>query len=183
MSMQGVNTFLLLGKTSNTGNFEGGNKLSQKFPEPTVGALILDGKDRLLLVKSPKWKHGKWTVPGGHIEVGESARQAIVREVKEETGLSVKPIVLLLVQEAIFSGEYYKPMHYLFMDFLCKAQNSAVKLDKRELSEYRWFEPEEAYNADVESYTKNLLNAYKKFESGSSKAPSYIPASANKKGT
>ncbi|HEY4672966.1 MAG TPA: NUDIX domain-containing protein [Nitrososphaerales archaeon] len=77
----------------------------QKFPEPTVGALIIK-KDKLLLVKSPKWKYQKWTVPGGHIEVGESAEQAIVREAKEETGLDVIPIKLLLVQEAVFSEEY-----------------------------------------------------------------------------
>ena len=179
--MQGVNTFLLFGKTSNTGSFEGESKLSQKFPEPTVGGLILDDKGRLLLVKSPKWKHDKWTVPGGHIEVGESARQAIVREVREETGLNVEPIALLLVQEAIFSDEYYKPMHYLFMDFLCETKNPSVKLDKRELSEYRWFKVEESYDADVESYTRNLLNMYQKFEPGESKAPSYLPASANKK--
>ncbi|MBM3898151.1 MAG: NUDIX domain-containing protein [Thaumarchaeota archaeon] len=148
--------------------------MSQKFPEPTVGALIINS-DKILLVKSPKWKHQKWTVPGGHIEVGESAEQAIVREVKEETGLDVIPIKLLLVQEAIFSEEYYKPMHYLFFDFLCRASNSDVKLDNRELGEYRWFNDKEVHKADVESYTKNVLRAYKKHSSGNSSL-SYLPA-------
>jgi len=141
--------------------------MSQKFPEPTVGALIMN-EDNLLLVKSPKWKHQKWTVPGGHIEVGESAEQAIIREAKEETGLDVVPIKLLLVQEAVLSEEYYKPMHYLFLDFLCKAKNNSVKLDNRELSEYKWFDKKEIHNADVESYTKNLLKAYKEHDSGNS---------------
>ncbi|MCS4538339.1 MAG: NUDIX domain-containing protein [Thaumarchaeota archaeon] len=150
----------------------------QKFPEPTVGALIIN-KDKLLLVKSPKWKYQKWTVPGGHIEVGESAEQAIVREAKEETGLDVIPIKLLLVQEAVFSEEYYKPMHYLFFDFLCKAKNDNVKLDNRELNEYRWFDKKEIHNADVESYTKNLLKAYKEYDSGNSSLL-YIPVRSQK---
>ena len=152
--------------------------MSQKFPEPTVGALIINGS-KLLLVKSPKWKHQKWTVPGGHIEVGESAEQAIVREAKEETGLDVIPIKLLLVQEAVFSEEYYKPMHYLFFDFLCKAKNDNVKLDNRELNAHRWFDKKEIHNADVESYTKNLLKAYKEYDSGNSLL-SYIPVRSHK---
>jgi nucleoside triphosphatase len=152
--------------------------MSQKFPEPTVGALIIN-KERLLLVKSPKWKHQKWTVPGGHMEVGESAEQAIVREAKEETGLDIIPIKLLLVQEAIFSEEYYKPMHYLFFDFLCKAENDNVKLDNRELSGYRWFDNREIHKADVESYTKNFLQAYKDYCSGNS-SMSYIPVKSHK---
>lgn len=149
--------------------------MSQRFPEPTVGALILNGKGKILLVKSPKWKHEKWTVPGGHIEVGESAMQAIVREVKEETGLDVKPIKLLMIQEAVFSEEYYKPMHYIFMDFLCESSSDEVKLDKRELNEYKWFDSREISDADVESYTKNLLKAYRDYKSGNSSV-GYIPA-------
>ena len=152
--------------------------MSQKFPEPTVGALIFK-KDKLLLVKSPKWKRQKWTVPGGHIEVGESAEQAIVREAKEETGLDVIPIKLLLVQEAVFSEEYYKPMHYLFFDFLCETENDNVKLDNRELNEYGWFDKKEIQNADVESYTKNVLKAYKAYDSGNSSL-SYIPVRSQK---
>ena len=153
-------------------------QMPQKFPEPAVGALIIN-EDKLLLVKSPKWKHQRWTVPGGHIEVGESAEQAIVREAKEETGLDVIPTKLLLIQEAVFSEEYYKPMHYLFFDFLCKAKNNHVKLDNRELSGYKWFDKKGVHNAKVESYTKNLLKAYKEYDSGNSSLL-YIPLKQHK---
>ena len=52
-----------------------------------MGALIINSNDEILLVKSHKWIEKKWTVPGGHIELGETAHDAIIREVKEETNL------------------------------------------------------------------------------------------------
>ncbi|HEY4672965.1 MAG TPA: hypothetical protein VIH03_02250 [Nitrososphaerales archaeon] len=70
-------------------------------------------------------------------------------------------------------------MHYLFFDFLCKAKNDNVKLDNRELNEYRWFDKKEIHNADVESYTKNLLKAYKEYDSGNSSLL-YIPVRSQK---
>lgn len=61
---------------------------AQIFPEPTAGILIFNLRGELLLIQSYKW-HGKYGVPGGHIELGESAVEAARRETKEETGLDV----------------------------------------------------------------------------------------------
>lgn len=54
----------------------------QRYPEPTVGALILNLQGQLFLMKSPKWR-GKYVVPGGHVELGESLEEALRREIKE----------------------------------------------------------------------------------------------------
>jgi 8-oxo-dGTP diphosphatase len=57
---------------------------------PCVGAIITDPAGRLLLVKrGHEPEPGRWTLPGGRIEPGETDQQAVVREVREETGLSV----------------------------------------------------------------------------------------------
>jgi ADP-ribose pyrophosphatase YjhB (NUDIX family) len=59
---------------------------------PCVGAIITDGDGRLLLVKrGHPPEAGRWSIPGGRIEPGESDQQALVREVREETGLAVTP--------------------------------------------------------------------------------------------
>jgi len=58
---------------------------------PCVGAIITDADGRLLLVKRGKEPEaGRWSLPGGRVEPGESDHQALVREVREETGLRVR---------------------------------------------------------------------------------------------
>lgn len=56
---------------------------------PGVSAVILDRRGRLLLQQ--RSDGGQWGLPGGAVEIGESVANAIVREVKEETGLTVRP--------------------------------------------------------------------------------------------
>ena len=63
---------------------------------PCVGAIVRDGAGRLLLVKrGHDPEAGKWSLPGGRIEPGETDAQALVREMREETGLIVLPGPLL----------------------------------------------------------------------------------------
>ena len=131
----------------------------QFYPEATVGALVVNPKGDVLIVRSSKWRN-KFTVPGGHIELGEAAEDAIKREVKEETGLDVEPVELLLVQQAIYPANYYKHEHFIFMDYLCKTLDSEVKLDGRELQEYLWIEPHEALKLDMENYTRRFVVKY-----------------------
>ena len=112
-----------------------------------------------MIVRSNKWNN-KYTVPGGHIEIGERAEDAIKREVKEETGLDVEVEKLLVVQQAIYPRFYHKHEHFLFMDYVCRSQNSDVNLDGRELQSYTWISPKEALKLDIEEYTRNFVLAY-----------------------
>jgi nucleoside triphosphatase len=131
----------------------------QLYPEATVGALVVNPKGEVLIVRSVKWSN-KFTVPGGHIELGERAEDGIKREVKEETGLDVEPVKLLLIQQAIYPEDYHKHEHFIFMDYFCLTKNSEVKLDGKELQEYVWIKPEEALTLDLEEYTRKLVNKY-----------------------
>jgi len=133
--------------------------LGQAYPEATVGALIVNDGGEVLLVQSEKWG-ARYTVPGGHIELGERAEDAIVREVKEETGLDSVAEELLIVQQAIYPKDYYKHEHYVFMDYVCRAQSSEVRLDGRELQTYIWVKPEDALKLDLEEFTRNFVVKY-----------------------
>ncbi|HEY4698746.1 MAG TPA: NUDIX domain-containing protein [Nitrososphaerales archaeon] len=135
------------------------NEHDQRFPEPTVGALIINNIGQILLVRSYKWQN-LLSVPGGHIEVGESAEEAVKREVKEEVGLDVEPIKLLLLQQAIYPKNFNLHRHFIFLDYLCKSISSEVKLDNREIQSYEWSSPEEAISKDLEEYTRNLIQRY-----------------------
>jgi nucleoside triphosphatase len=133
--------------------------LTQTYPEATVGALIVNDRGEVLIVRSHKWG-AKYTVPGGHIELGERAEDAIRREVKEETGLEAEPVELLIVQQAIYPKNFHKHEHYIFMDYVLKAKSSRVQLDGRELQDYVWVKPEEALQLDLEEYTRNFVLKY-----------------------
>jgi nucleoside triphosphatase len=131
----------------------------QVFPEPTVGALIVDKQGKILLARSHKW-FDKYTLPGGHIEIGESMADAVRREVKEEVGLDVEVVEMLLVQEAIFAPEFYKKNHFIFIDFYCKSKDQQVKLDHDEIQDYIWIYPGAAYNLKLDSFTRKTLDRF-----------------------
>lgn len=131
----------------------------QIYPEPTVGALIVNEEGKILLVKSHKW-FDKYTLPGGHIEVGETMTEAVRREVKEEVGLDVQVGHMLLIQEAIFAPEFYKKRHFIFIDFACRSKNEQVKLDQDELQEYLWIYPGAAYNLKLDSFTRKTIDKF-----------------------
>src|SRR3990172_4331960 len=95
----------------------------QKFPEPTVGALIFNPKGEIFLMKSYKWR-GKYVIPGGHIELGETIEETVKREVKEETGLDVYDVGFICFQEFIFDKLFWKKRHFLFLDYSCKTKST-----------------------------------------------------------
>jgi nucleoside triphosphatase len=140
--------------------------ITQVFPEPTVGALIVNNEGKILLARSHKW-FDRYTLPGGHIEVGETMVDAVRREVKEEVGLDVEVLEMLLIQEAIFANEFYKKKHFIFIDFYCKSKDQMVRLDQKEIQDYIWVYPGAAYNLKLDSFTRKTLDRFLQRNSGS----------------
>ena len=74
-------------------------------PRVGVGAVVLDG-DRVLLVRrGAAPSQGKWSIPGGLVDLGERLEDAVVREVQEECGLLIRPIGLCGVIDRVTLGE------------------------------------------------------------------------------
>ncbi len=83
------------------------------------GVLIHDG--RVLLIRRGKEPlRGRWVVPGGTVEVGETLETALVREMEEETGIRVKPGDLLTVFDRIQREGNRVRYHYVIVDYLCE---------------------------------------------------------------
>ena len=129
-----------------------------KFPEPTVGALIFNTQGQLFLMKSHKF-HGKYVVPGGHIELGERIEDALLREVKEETDLDVHDVQFLAYQDFIFDDAFWKRKHFIFLDFVCRSNTLEAKLN-HEAEEYRWVSLDKVEELPVEPYTLNAIHTY-----------------------
>lgn len=130
--------------------------VNQQYPEPTVGGLIISPKGRMFLMKSHKWE-GYYVIPGGHIELGETMEQALKREIKEETGLTISDIKLICIQEFIFGKTYHKPKsHYIFFDFLCKSNTEKVRLNEEGHSPV-WVTPRETLALPLEPFTRKAV--------------------------
>ncbi|MDO8618533.1 MAG: NUDIX domain-containing protein [Candidatus Daviesbacteria bacterium] len=124
---------------------------NSKFPRGVeiVGSAIIENSEGLILVtKSPKW-NGQWTFPGGHIDPGEKIMDAIARETEEETGLKIDPIEIVVWGELIDSPNFIRPAHLIYFDAYCKLISGEVKLDGRELTEYKWVFPQDALRLDL----------------------------------
>ncbi len=131
----------------------------QRYPEPTVGALILNGKGEMLLVRSHKWGD-RYTIAGGHVEVGETLVEALEREIREEVGLGISGVRFLMVQEAIFSPEFWKPRHFVFFDFVCMSAGGEVNVDGKEIQSAVWVEPRVALGMELDSFTRRMVEEF-----------------------
>ncbi len=125
------------------------------YPEATVGAVILNPQGKVLICKSNKWNQ-KYVIPGGHIEAGEKMEEALRREVREETGLEIYDIELLGINESIFSESFKKEKHFIFIDFLCRSDSTAVKLN-HEAQSYEWINFDQLKDYNLERFTAALL--------------------------
>ena len=107
-------------------------------PEVCVGAVAID-RDRLLMVRRGRGAAaGSWSIPGGRVETGELAASAVVREVREETGIEVVCERFLGWVERI-DDEY----HYVILDFAVTVLDPRPIAAGDDAAEARWIPLEE----------------------------------------
>jgi 8-oxo-dGTP diphosphatase len=92
-----------------------------------VGGLVLN-RGRILLVKRgyPP-SRGLWSIPGGHVELGETIYRAAVRETLEETGVETEPLGVVNVDDLIKVDSRGVRYHYILVTVLLKPVNSEAK--------------------------------------------------------
>ncbi len=99
-----------------------------KRPMVGVGALIFR-RDRILMAQRGKeplknW----WSLPGGALELGELLADGVRREVREETGLEIRPLGVLEIFERIMRDANGMPeYHYVLIDYICRATGGELR--------------------------------------------------------
>ena len=117
--------------------------MTQKFRGKTVAAIIEFPNNKILLVKrGTEVFRGYWALPGGKVDSGETVEKAVVREVREETGLKV-----VIVKKI---GEYHEhginngiDYDYYPTCFLVKLANGNLKRQKGEIEQIKFFDRNE----------------------------------------
>jgi len=86
-----------------------------------VGAILFRGREVLLVQRGREPSYGKWSIPGGLVELGENLRDAVEREVREESGLEVEVEDLAVALDRVILDEDGRiEYHYVLLDFLCR---------------------------------------------------------------
>lgn len=123
--------------------------MKREFPDRPilgVGGIVIHGDSVLLVRRGNPPLKGQWTLPGGMVELGEKVQAAVRREVREETGLQVKPISLALVFERILRQGGRVQYHYTVLDYLCQLRGGQLKPGS-DVTDARWVR-----NRDLEGY-------------------------------
>ena len=104
-------------------------------------AIFRDG--RVLIVRRGRPPaHGLYTLPGGGVELGETLQEAIIREVREETGLAIAPLGLVGFREAIARDAAGRvERHFVILPFAAHWVGGEIALNE-ELAEADWRKPD-----------------------------------------
>ncbi len=127
-------------------------------PIPGVGVVIL-GPDGVLLIKrSTPPRKGCWSLPGGAQEIGETVREAAIREVKEETGLDIRILGLIDVVDSISrDDENGTRFHYTLVDFAACVTGGQIAAGDDAL-DVQWVSLEQASRMEMWSETHRIID-------------------------
>ena len=131
-------------------------RLYPKQPIVGVGAVVICNGKILLEKRKNEPGKGKWSIPGGLVELGENVEQTVIREVWEETGLEVeKPEHIDVVDNVIRDENGEIKYHFVIIDYFVRLKGGTLKAES-DAEELRWV----SFN-NVEEY--DLTKTFREF--------------------
>jgi 8-oxo-dGTP diphosphatase len=120
---------------------------SSKKPQIAVRAIITNSERKILILKRANTSYGNgcWNLPGGKIDFGETAEQAIIKEIKEEINLDCSSAQFLFYLDNL--PNEMADLHFVTLFFECKC-TGGIKLNP-ESSDYRWIDSSELPKYDL----------------------------------
>lgn len=128
-----------------------------EYPRVGVGAFIKKNDSVLLLKREHEPGKGKWSLPGGIVNLGEKIRDAIKREVEEEVGLKVDIVNIVDIFDSIeYDDKGRVRFHYVIIGFMVKPVGGEVR-GSEEASQVKWFKADELKDLEITITTRKLL--------------------------
>jgi ADP-ribose pyrophosphatase len=126
-------------------------------PRVAVGTVVMQDDRVLLVCRGKPPAQGEWAIPGGSVELGETLQAAAEREIREETGLSVRAGEIVHVFDTIRRDEAGQiRFHYVIVDLLADFISGKL-LPGDDVSDARWISRKEVLDLPVNTKTVNLL--------------------------
>ena len=128
-------------------------------PRVGVGAVVLDGDLVLLVKRGGATLPGKWSIPGGLVELGETTREAVVREIAEECGIEIELIdVCGVLDRVVRDAEGRVRYHWVLVDYLAVARGGTLCAGD-DAADARWVRIDEVAQYDT---TDGLMDMIKR---------------------
>jgi ADP-ribose pyrophosphatase len=127
--------------------------MDQKQPIAGIGAVVIHNNQALLVKRAKPPKQGLWCIPGGKIQYGETLQQAAEREIKEETGITIKAGDPVYVFDLIEEGNF----HYIIIDLLAEYISGTLQAGD-DAMDAKWFSLENIDLPEIDVETKQLLH-------------------------
>jgi len=143
-----------------TNTSTGTESVKREYPDRPIvgvgGVVVQNG--RVVLVRRAKApRMGEWSIPGGMLELGETLRDGVAREIEEETGLRVKSEEVLDVFDSIVTDAEGKTQyHYVLVDYLCSVTGGELRAAS-DVSEARWATLDEALSLVKREITVGVI--------------------------
>lgn len=107
-------------------------------PVAGVAAVLFSGNRVLLTLRMNEPSRGRWSLPGGVVELGETVEDALTREVQEETGILARPEKLLTVYDSIVKDDEGRVRyHYVLCEHLCTLLGGELRASS-DVGQARW---------------------------------------------
>jgi 8-oxo-dGTP diphosphatase len=132
-----------------------------------VGAVIWNDKGEIVLIRRGKPpRQNEWSIPGGHLEWGESLREALVREVREETGLAIEVAGLIDAVDLLArDGSGNVTRHYVLVDYAARAIGGELRAGS-DAAEARWVAFSGLGDYELWRETRRIIEASKSIVEG-----------------
>jgi len=126
-----------------------------------VGGVIISNHRALLIRRGNPPLEGHWSIPGGLLEIGETLLEGVKRELREETGIEVRPLDLIEVFERIeLDGSGRARYHYVVLDYLCEAVSGEARAGS-DVTHAAWASAEELAQYSLSNTaTRVILRAF-----------------------
>jgi 8-oxo-dGTP diphosphatase len=126
-------------------------------PIPSVGVIVFRGNEVLLVLRGQEPSKGKWSIPGGVVELGETIREAARREVLEECGVEIQVgDVVDVLDSILLDHEGRVQYHYVLVDLMATYVKGELRVGS-DIEDARWVREDQVASFDMTARTPLVI--------------------------